>query len=175
MGGGAGGRDRGVVLSHTRTCAGAIEQWLRSMGSVADPAMLRSMPHNQAAGDLLHSCLSISQQLLGSAPPGGVAVGPSGVSSSTTVGRLQWVVRCRALIRILFGYVDGAREKRERGALQADVLALERDAASRAKLAASLRLTTRPRATRPSGTCSSQPSSSSRQVSCAVCSIKLYS
>eukprot|EP00966_Prymnesium_polylepis_P004559 104601-Prymnesium_polylepis.1 len=123
---------RAVVLSHTRTCAGAIEQWLKRMGSVADPAMLRSMPHNQDAGDLLHSCLSISQQLFGGAPPDSGAGGSSsGGLSAAASAPVRVVVRSSTDSDTL-----SEHEKRERGALQADVLALERDAASRAKLRA---------------------------------------
>ena len=107
--------ERRVTLSHERTCAGAIEGWLKKMGAGADPMLIASQPAGQSAGDLLQLCRDIQAQQQ-----------PDSAGDTGVLGRLQgqrpsgvFVMRSDTGSETL-----GEVERRERSAVQADCMEL---------------------------------------------------
>ena len=110
--------ERRVTLSHERTCAGAIEGWLRKMGAGADSQLIASQPAGQSAGDLLQLCRDIQAQQQ-----------PDSAGGTDVLGRLQGQRPSSVFVMRTDTGSDTLSEveRRERSAVQADCMELERD------------------------------------------------
>ena len=116
-------QQRAVIGSHERTRAGAIERWLKKAGPAADPALLAGAG-GLSAGDLLSLCLDCVQAASSN------AASASAIAASPATER-----RVRVTVRSDHGgETVSEMEQQERSAVQADISALESDAAACAKL-----------------------------------------
>eukprot|EP00966_Prymnesium_polylepis_P174734 4043847-Prymnesium_polylepis.1 len=96
------------------------------MGAGADPAILGSLHPNQDAGDLLQTCLTMLGKTVPSSAP---ALSTVSSAQAASPAPIRFVVRSSNDSETI-----SEHEKRERGASQADMMELERDASGMAKL-----------------------------------------
>ena len=131
---------RAVIDRHEATRLSKVEAWLKSGGDLLDPFLLKAQGGGKDAGDLLAICLSAREAR--------DAINPSqGVTQTPAPPR----ERLRVHVRTDTGSeVISELERRERSQLASDMVVLEEDDVSMARLANMSKLSTSGR----SGGCS---------------------
>ena len=123
---------RAVIDRHEATRLSKVEAWLKSGGDLLDPFLLKSQGGGKDAGDLLAICLSAREARDAINPSQGVTPTPAPPRE-----------RLRVHVRTDTGSeVISELERRERSQLASDMVVLEEDDVSMARLAKMSKLST---------------------------------